>query len=1523
MMKCIRLVFLFLLSLSLLAPPVPAQQGGVDLLLSKARSLESRGRMDLAAQNWKQILLANPNQTEALAGLARYAKQSGNANEERAYLDRLRKIDPKNPDLAAIERMRVLTQPERDRLDEAGRLTMQGKPDAAMKIYDEVFGSEPPPPGKWAGPYYEAEAATSGGRARAIAQLRRLSERDRTNEVYRLWLARVLVDDPKTRREGFELLESIHDPGTAEGARTVWRQALLWEKENPAALEFVNAYLERYPDPQLHDIQQSLEQQHERQKQEASKEQAFQALRNQDMSTAERQFAEVLRRSPNDPNAVAGMAFVRLHQKRFDEAVTLFDRARTLSPKRADVREGYETAKFWSLIGQGSTAVEQNRPDAAIAAYQQALALRPQDQQAMLAIAQAEVRENRLADAEAEFHQVLAQSPDNFDALAGLAFIQIDRKKFDDALAYFDRARRLVPNRPDIAQGYQNAKYWSLMQHAAEAVGKNQLDAAVSDYQQALGLRPGAADALHGLAGASERRRDYSGTVQAYTQLAAANPADLESWLGLIRGEMAAKNYPQVVRTAQRIPPAIESRLEARSDYLSALALADYNTNQSEAGDRMLRRALDAAAQSDTPEALSLRLEVASRLIAQPSQRGRALEIYQQAARLHPENAIAWQALVGAYVEKGDFAQAKTAVGSIPQKAYANLAGSNDFLNAVALIYSAEGDCGRAEDFLNRSLSLDKARGRVPRESTQLQLADLWLRERNYAKARQQYHDILSRDQSSLEAWRGYLTALHDLRDDRTLVAEAERVPAGVRVQLEKTPEFLALLAGAHSTLGQAAATVQLLERERTLYASQNQAPPPDLDVQLAWAMLDDPGSDPKPFLEKLRVRKDLTAAQSATVEEIWCDWNIHAADAALSNKRPDEAISILTDAARQSPNNPKLYGALASAYARQHKYQRALEVYASWGMKGAAAGDYHAAAGTALAAHKNELVNDFIEQGLRRFPDDPDLLEMKGRQEIAHGNYEQGQGYLKMALRATRTPVPQAKSFTDDGGSAQTPVPPYVPAKITSSVVSGKQPPACRETSGAETSGDSGVQLVNAAYREPDEPSGAGNQSDGAQRNSQPAASADEQPPAGPTPAGGNPALEAGSDATQTPSGQPAANQDLAHDNTAANPANVENNAGRQQQLQDEIDVVQNRNTPYTDFASAFSGRGGDPGINRLLFEDGTVGGSITGANAVRLSVFARGLYLSSGTPDGRSKSSFGTLAPGSTFGSQSTGGMTGELELSTATFGLNFGATPGAFPVQNLTGGIRFRALNGPIIFTLVRDSVKDSLLSYAGVRDPGTGIVWGGVVSNTGTAQFEHKNTRAGEYATVGFSYITGKNVANNWNGFGNAGFYFVVAKGLSVGLSVAGMHYDKNLSFFSLGQGGYFSPQQYGLAAIPISWFSRHRRFEYEIRASLGAQYLEQDSSPYFPARVNAAVPAQGFYASSSSTGPNYSFLGRLGYRLSPHLYFDTFAAANNARNYATQTIGFSLKILAHPLPTNTDLHVNSIPDWKGNQPFGIQ
>ena len=151
----------------------------------------------------------------------------------------------------------------------------------------------------------------------------------------------------------------------------------------------------------------------------------------------------------------------------------------------------------------------------------------------------------------------------------------------------------------------------------------------------------------------------------------------------------------------------------------------------------------------------------------------------------------------------------------------------------------------------------------------------------------------------------------------------------------------------------------------------------------------------------------------------------------------------------------------------------------------------------------------------------------------------------------------------------------------------------------------------------------------------------------------------------------------------------------------------------------------------------------------------------------------------------------------------------------------------------------------------------------------------------------------------------------------------IHYDKNLKFFSFGQGGYFSPQQYYLASIPITWYSRHPRFEYAIRFSGGVQYLNEVATPFYPVLPGSAAITPGTYASDHSLAPNYDAVIRMGYRVAPHVYLDTFATANNSRNYYTQSAGFNLRFMVDRIPTSTDLRVNSIPDWTGKQPYSVQ
>ena len=94
------------------APGAYAQvdQTATAQLLGKAHALEVRGRIDMAKQTWQQVLLVDPNNSEALAGMARAAKLEGKNDEAARYLDKMRALNPSDPNIARVENMNTAAE---------------------------------------------------------------------------------------------------------------------------------------------------------------------------------------------------------------------------------------------------------------------------------------------------------------------------------------------------------------------------------------------------------------------------------------------------------------------------------------------------------------------------------------------------------------------------------------------------------------------------------------------------------------------------------------------------------------------------------------------------------------------------------------------------------------------------------------------------------------------------------------------------------------------------------------------------------------------------------------------------------------------------------------------------------------------------------------------------------------------------------------------------------------------------------------------------------------------------------------------------------------------------------------------------------------------------------------------------------------------------------------------------------------------------------------------------------------------
>ena len=156
--------------------------------------------------------------------------------------------------------------------------------------------------------------------------------------------------------------------------------------------------------------------------------------------------------------------------------------------------------------------------------------------------------------------------------------------------------------------------------------------------------------------------------------------------------------------------------------------------------------------------------------------------------------------------------------------------------------------------------------------------------------------------------------------------------------------------------------------------------------------------------------------------------------------------------------------------------------------------------------------------------------------------------------------------------------------------------------------------------------------------------------------------------------------------------------------------------------------------------------------------------------------------------------------------------------------------------------REPVRDTQLSYAGLRDPGTaslGPIWGGVVSTKGGARLDFGSTASRFYISGDGGILTGQHVLDNYLFEGTTGASFQVGNwpghgSLTLGGALTGMHYAHNEVGLTYGQGGYFSPGSYFLASVPVTLNGRSgTNFHYTVTGAVGVQTFEQEVAPFYP------------------------------------------------------------------------------------------
>lgn len=313
-----------------------------------------------------------------------------------------------------------------------------------------------------------------------------------------------------------------------------------------------------------------------------------------------------------------------------------------------------------------------------------------------------------------------------------------------------------------------------------------------------------------------------------------------------------------------------------------------------------------------------------------------------------------------------------------------------------------------------------------------------------------------------------------------------------------------------------------------------------------------------------------------------------------------------------------------------------------------------------------------------------------------------------------------------------------------------------------------------------------------------------------------------------------------------------------------------------------------GDPGISRFRDFESPVELRMLGPAAGTLMVQIDPVQASAGRlpADFAIASQFGKVLA---FGPGSLKAFPGGADQmqSGAAFGagyysehyrLDLGSTPIGFLVQNIAGGGEIEQRLGPFDGALgfSRRPVNSTLLSYAGARDPVTGEVWGGVMKTGLNVGLGHYEAQWGANASAGYYRLDGRKVLGNNEVAARASAYRLLYDSrnmdLSLGLSATYWSYDRNLRYYSFGQGGYYSPQSYLAFGLPLDWEGRTGRLAYELRAVVSKTLSHENRSPYYPTdpllQQQAGNP---YYSGGSGSGIGYDVRGNLEYQLDRHWF----------------------------------------------------
>ncbi len=392
--------------------------------------------------------------------------------------------------------------------------------------------------------------------------------------------------------------------------------------------------------------------------------------------------------------------------------------------------------------------------------------------------------------------------------------------------------------------------------------------------------------------------------------------------------------------------------------------------------------------------------------------------------------------------------------------------------------------------------------------------------------------------------------------------------------------------------------------------------------------------------------------------------------------------------------------------------------------------------------------------------------------------------------------------------------------------------------------------------------------------------------------------------------------------------------------------DIKQERSTEVL-VGTIFRGRNGDPGKSamkdaqlpieiRFPIDDAKFNVKISPVN-LNVGTLQNSIYSLStfgGGPDAALAQINGQVAPN---GDQIARGVGLSAGASQNGFSVDAGVTPLGFLFSKFTGGIKYEGNldNQNSNFVALNASIRpvtDSILSFAGMTDSRTGETWGGVTSTGGRAGFTHlfgNDKQYGYFINGAYHQLTGTNVDSNTRKELTTGVFKTISQtansSFKLGLSASGIGFDKDLSYYTIGHGGYFSPQSFITLSVPFTFEKQGYDFRYSLQGAVGWHQFSQDGNVFFPtdaARQSQAVATMAnnplifgnntaVYPGSTQSGVSYNLYAASEYQVAPQFFLGGILLLDNSGNYRQWSAGMSLKYTFENMTRALTLPVNPL------------